>query len=226
MQKLHNNILIATADLQLSKLLNSCFTELECKVFSANDGIEALYLAEKSNAHMLFLDSDIPKLSAPDVAVMIKKIPQLLNLFLVMIHPANYSFELNGVIDRYIDKSGDRKVFLSKVKSVFESSEKKPSLPIPMTKETSDLTVDREAYMVYYNGNEILLPRKEFELIFLLASRPEKVFTREEIFKQIWHKAITPKEGRTIDVHIRKLRTKISERSIVTVKGVGYKIVM
>lgn len=226
MQKLHNNILIATADLHLSKLLNSCFTDLGYKVFSANDGLEALYLAEKFNAHILFLDSDIPKLTASDVAVMIKKIPELMNLVLVMMHPADYSFELNGVIDKYIDKSENIKVLLSKVKSVFESSERKTNPPIPMTRETSDLTVDRESYMVYYNGNEILLPRKEFELIFLLASRPEKVFTREEIFKQIWHKAITPKEGRTIDVHIRKLRSKISEDLITTIKGIGYKIMV
>ena len=226
MQKLHYNILIATADPALSKLLNSCFTDLGCKVFSANDGVEAIYIAEKSNAQMVVLDSDISTLSASDVAVMVKKIPQLMNLFLIMLHPANYSFELNGIVDEYIDKSGDTKLLISKIKSVFRSSDKTPSFPVPMTKETNDLTVDREAYMVYYNGNGILLPRKEFELIFLLASRPEKVFTREEIFKQIWHKAITPKEGRTIDVHIRKLRTKISEHSIITVKGVGYKIVM
>lgn len=226
MQKLHYNILIATADLQLSKLLNSCFTDLGCKVFSANDGVEALYLAERSNVRMVVLDSDIPTLPASDVAIMIKKIPHLLNLFLIMVHPSNYSFELNGIVDEYMDKSGDRKALVSKLKSVFGSPEKKTSTPIPVTKYVSDLTVDRDAYMVYYNGNEILLPRKEFELIFLLASRPEKVFTREEIFKHIWHKAITPKEGRTIDVHIRKLRSKISERSIITVKGVGYKIVM
>ena len=226
MQKLHYNILIATADPQLTRLLNPYLIELGCKVFSANDGVEALYLAEKSNAHMMVLDSEIPKLSAADVAVMSKKIPQLLNLFLVMMHPPEYAFELNGIVDEYINKTVDKKIVVSKLKAVVESLKKTPNPLLPNTKESSDLTVDRDAYMVYYNGNGILLPRKEFELIFLLASRPEKVFTREEIFKHIWHKAITPKEGRTIDVHIRKLRTKISERSIITVKGVGYKIVM
>ena len=92
-------------------------------------------------------------------------------------------------------------------------------------KIVGDLSVDRDTYMVTYQEAEIQLPRKEFELIYLLASRPEKVFTREEIFKNIWHKEISPKEGRTIDVHIRKLRSKISENIIVTIKGVGYKMV-
>ena len=91
---------------------------------------------------------------------------------------------------------------------------------------SGSLTVNRNTYMVYYKGNPIVLPRKEFELIHLLASKSEKVFTRQEIFKQIWHKEITPKAGRTIDVHIRKLRSKISEDIITTVKGIGYKVVI
>ena len=93
-------------------------------------------------------------------------------------------------------------------------------------KVVGDLVVDRDNYMVYYKGKEIPLPRKEFELIYLLATRPEKVFTREEIFKHIWNKPLTPTEGRTIDVHIRKLRSKISESIISTFKGVGYRIVV
>jgi two-component system alkaline phosphatase synthesis response regulator PhoP len=93
-------------------------------------------------------------------------------------------------------------------------------------KVVGDLVVDRDNYMVYYKGKEIPLPRKEFELIYLLATRPEKVFTREEIFKHIWNKLLTPTEGRTIDVHIRKLRSKISESIITTFKGVGYRIVV
>src|SRR5438105_2814689 len=98
-------------------------------------------------------------------------------------------------------------------------------IPVLQKREANvagDLVVDRDTYMVYYKGREILLPRKEFELIYLLTSRPEKVFTREEIFRHIWQKELTPKEGRTIDVHIRKLRAKISEGLITTVKGIGY----
>lgn len=218
------NILIATADTQLSKLLNSHLVDSGFKVFNAFDGIEAIYLAEKSNANMIVLDSDIPKIPASDVAVLIKKIPRLQNAVLLFLHPKNYSFDLNGIVDEYLEKPVNGKFLASKIKSISKSSEKKfISLP-HLKKIIGDLTVDRDTYMVYYKGNEILLPRKEFELIYLLASRPEKVFTREEIFKHIWHKEITPKEGRTIDVHIRKLRSKISEDLITTIKGIGYKI--
>jgi len=87
-----------------------------------------------------------------------------------------------------------------------------------------DLIIDREAYLVYYKENEFLLPRKEFELLYLLSTRPEKVFTREEIFRHVWHKELTPFKGRTIDVHIRKLRSKISENLITTIKGIGYRM--
>lgn len=87
-----------------------------------------------------------------------------------------------------------------------------------------DLIVDRDEYLVYYKGNEFLLPRKEFELLYLLSTSPKKVFTREEIFRNIWHKEITPFKGRTIDVHIRKLRSKISKNLIITIKGIGYRM--
>lgn len=89
-----------------------------------------------------------------------------------------------------------------------------------------DLVVNKDTYVVFYKKEEILLPRKEFELLYLLTSRPDKVFTREEIFKHIWGKELSknPKEGRTIDVHIRKLRSKISEKIILTIKGIGYKM--
>ena len=142
-----------------------------------------------------------------------------------MLHPKNYSFELNGIVDAYIEKPVNGKTLLSKIKTITIQPPMQPVSISNLKKIVGDLVVDRDTYMVYYKDNEILLPRKEFELIYLLASRPEKVFTREEIFKHIWHKEITPKEGRTIDVHIRKLRTKLSESLIVTIKGIGYKIV-
>ena len=84
--------------------------------------------------------------------------------------------------------------------------------------------IDRERYMVFVNGKEIVLPRKEFELLMLLSSKPEKVFTREDIFRLVWGNRLVVGD-RTIDVHIRKIREKIGEGFIVTVKGVGYKFV-
>lgn len=224
MNKTSHTILVASADHLLVKNLNSSFEEIGCSVISASDGIEAIYIAEKSNVSVIVLDSDIQKISASDIAVLIKKIPGLQNAYLFVLHPKNYSFELNGIVDTYIEKPVNGKELASQIKNRIKSPGIKNATVSHLKKVIGDLTVDRDTYMVYYKGKEIILPRKEFELIYLLASRPEKVFTREEIFKLIWHKDITPKEGRTIDVHIRKLRSKISEGLITTIKGIGYKV--
>jgi two-component system alkaline phosphatase synthesis response regulator PhoP len=226
MNKQVQNILVASADTQLLKSLNSILSDIGYKVVSATDGIEALYIAEKSNASIVILDSDISKIPASDVVVLIKRVPSLRSTKIILLHPGDYSFELNGIIDEYMEKPVHGKTLASKIRSISRSPGTKAVPVSQMRKIIGDLTVDRDSYMVYYKGSEILLPRKEFELIYLLASRPDKVFTREEIFKHIWHKELTPKEGRTIDVHIRKLRSKISEDLITTIKGIGYKIVM
>lgn len=90
--------------------------------------------------------------------------------------------------------------------------------------EISDLVIDREAYEVYMQGVKISFPKKEFELLLLLASSPRKVFKREEILTKIWGKEFRPKDSRSLDVHIRMLRKKLDDRFITTVRGVGYKL--
>ena len=226
MNKRIQNILVASPDIQLSKNLNFSLADSGYKVISAVDGIETLYIAEKSKASVVVLDSEISKIRASDVVMLIKKIPVLQDAYILLLHPKDYSFQLNGIIDKYLEKPVTGKVLASAIKMISKFSGTKTRSVSDLKKVIGDLTVDRDSYMVYFKGNEILLPRKEFELIYLLASRPEKVFTREEIFKHIWHKELTPKEGRTIDVHIRKLRAKISEGLITTIKGIGYKIVI
>src|SRR5688500_8333479 len=102
MNKQHHNILVASADTYLLENLNSSLTDCGYKVVSAVDGIEALYLAERSNVSVVILDSDILKISAPDVVLLIKKIPRLQRAYIFFLHPKNYSFELNGVVNEYI----------------------------------------------------------------------------------------------------------------------------
>ena len=143
-----------------------------------------------------------------------------------MLYNSDSSLELNGNINEYIKKPVDENYLIAQIKSLSISSDLYQESSINTSRFSGPLTVNRNTYMVYYKGNQIILPRKEFELIHLLASKSEKVFTRQEIFKEIWHKEITPKAGRTIDVHIRKLRSKISEDIITTVKGIGYKVVI
>jgi len=131
---------------------------------------------------------------------------------------------LEAGADDYISKLIKPKVFISKIKALlrrFEIDDQKTN-----KEQISDfmhkLVIDKEKYIAIKNGNQITMPRKEFELLLMLSSKPEKVFTREEIFNKIWGDDVIVGE-RTIDVHIRKLREKIGENKIKTVKGVGYK---
>jgi two-component system alkaline phosphatase synthesis response regulator PhoP len=134
-------------------------------------------------------------------------------------------FEAGG--DDYITKPIKPKVLVSRIKALL----KRRSIKIEDTEmgsagkiKSGDLVIDKERYLVIKKGKDISLPRKQFELLSLLISKPEKVFTRDEIFDRVWGDNIVV-GGRTIDVHIRKLREKIGEKYIRTVKGIGYKYV-
>ena len=126
--------------------------------------------------------------------------------------------------DDYVTKPVKPKVLLSKVKSLLRRSKKVLDSEINQI-EFENIKIDRETYRVYVSGESINLPRKEFELLYLLASKPDKVFKREKIMEKVWGGEVVVGD-RTIDVHIRKLREKIGDKFFKTVKGVGYKFVM
>ena len=130
---------------------------------------------------------------------------------------------LEAGADDYITKPIKPKVLVSKIKAIlrrFKSAEPKNEIV-----EVGDLAINREEYKIIYKDEAIFLPRKEFELLSLLASKPQKVFEREEILNRVWGNGVVV-GGRTIDVHIRKLREKIGDKHFKTVKGVGYKYVV
>jgi two-component system alkaline phosphatase synthesis response regulator PhoP len=114
---------------------------------------------------------------------------------------------------------------ISKIKALLRRQSGSSSKDIPKIIKAGELIINRENYQVVYRGNELFLPRKEFELLSLLASKPGKVYIRHEILDKVWGNEVVV-GGRTIDVHIRKLREKIGRYSIKTVKGVGYKFVI
>ena len=124
--------------------------------------------------------------------------------------------------DDYVTKPVKPKVLVSKVKGLLRRLKKKETISSIL--EFKNLIINRDAYLVILNGREILLPRKEFELLYLLASKPNKVFNREKIMDEIWGDNIVVGD-RTIDVHIRKLREKIGKNYLKTIKGVGYKFI-
>ena len=198
------------------------------KVFTANDGVEAIEKAKSKSPHLVLIDVMMPKMDGIEACENIRKLPKLGEKIIIVFLTArseDYTqvAGLEAGADDYITKPIKVKVLISKVKSLLRRMQ--DGAVSDNLIEVGSLVVDREEYKIIYNGYEKILPRKEFELLSLLASKPNKVFKREVILNSVWGNDVVV-GGRTIDVHIRKLREKIGDRHIVTVKGVGYKYVI
>ncbi|HUW04621.1 MAG TPA: response regulator transcription factor [Williamwhitmania sp.] len=199
-------------------------------VYTASNGMEAIRLAEEVMPHLILLDVMMPEMDGIETCEVIRHNPKLKNIFVAFLtaRGEDYSqiagFEAGG--DDYIAKPIKPKVLVSRIKAML----KRLDSNIVDTRGESQLiniagiVIDKERYMVVKEGEDLVLPKKEFELLALLHSKPNKVFTREEIFSSIWGDNIIVGD-RTIDVHIRKLREKIGDDYIKTIKGVGYKFV-
>lgn len=191
-------------------------------VYTAKNGDEALEKARKVLPDLIILDIMMPGKNGIEVCNLLRMNPafrQTLVVFLTALNDENT--EVRGLetgADDYLTKPISPKVLTSKVNALFRrlSKDEQPVLKV------GDLLIDREKFVVTYKGQEIILARKEFELLYLLASKPGKVFLRNEILNQIWGTEVIVGD-RTIDVHIRKIRQKLNLDCITTVKGVGYK---
>ena len=195
------------------------------QVFTATNGIEAVKSAKKNIPQLILLDIMMPEMDGIEACEKIRKIKSLKNVIISFLtaRGEDYSqvagFEAGA--DDYITRPIKPKVLVSKIKSLLRrlKSETETSFKI------GDIVIDRDEYVVYKAGKRITLPRKEFELFSLLTSRSGKVFKREVILDTVWGNEVVV-GGRTIDVHIRKLREKIGDHHFKTVKGVGYKFVL
>lgn len=193
-------------------------------VFTANNGKEAIKNATEINPHLIILDVMMPELDGIETCEAIRNIDSLKDVIIAFLTARNedYSqiagFDAGG--DDYINKPIKPKVLVSRVKALLKRTA--INIPDQKPKEYGGIVVDKERYLVINNGVELNLPKKEFELLALLHSKPEMVFTREEIYTKIWGEEIIVGD-RTIDVHIRKLREKLGDDYIKTIKGVGYK---
>jgi two-component system alkaline phosphatase synthesis response regulator PhoP len=195
------------------------------QVFTAANGIEAVKSAKKNIPQLILLDIMMPEMDGIEACEKIRKIKSLDNVIISFLtaRGEDYSqvagFEAGA--DDYITKPIKPKVLVSKIKSLLRrlKSETETSFSI------GDIVIDRDAYVVYKADKKISLPKKEFELFSLLTSKPGKVFKREIILDIVWGNEVVV-GGRTIDVHIRKLREKIGDHHFKTVKGVGYKFVL
>jgi two-component system alkaline phosphatase synthesis response regulator PhoP len=202
------------------------------EVYTAMNGEQALEVARAELPDLILLDVMMPEKDGIETCQEMRAIPELNRTIIAFLtaRGEDYSqiagFEAGA--DDYIGKPIRPKVLLSRIKALLKRS--LVIEPLSLEEEAGILTVghliiDQEKYLVTCNGEPLSLPKKEFELLILLLSKPEKVFTREEIYNSIWGEHIIVGD-RTIDVHIRKLREKIGQDHIVTIKGVGYKFVL
>ncbi|MGM0635243.1 MAG: response regulator transcription factor [Bacteroidota bacterium] len=226
MKKKDTLILVVDDEPDILEILSYNLTNEGYQVITAEDGVEALKKAKKNLPHLIILDVMMPEMDGIEACEQIRKVDKLENTVITFLtaRGEDYSqvagFEAGA--DDYITKPIKPKVLLSKVKALlrrFKADEKSAKIH-----KVGDLVIDRNAYKVINDGVEMTLPRKEFELLSLLASEPNRVFKRDEILQNVWGDDVVV-GGRTIDVHIRKLREKIGNELFKTVKGVGYKFV-
>lgn len=195
-------------------------------ILTSNNGRDAINIAIAQNPHLILLDVMMPEMDGIETCRELKRIKALESTIIVFFTARNEDFTqilgLDAGADDYITKPIKPSVLVSKVNSLLRRHN--DSKNVITQYEAGDLIIDREKYLVYKGGIEIQLARKEFELLNLLASKPDRVFTRDEILNQVWDEDVVVGE-RTIDVHIRKLREKTESENIKTLKGVGYKFV-
>ena len=188
------------------------------QIFTAADGVEALQIAAECRPHLILLDMMMPRMDGVQTCRALRQLPEVSDARIVFLsalgEDENQLTGFDAGADDYIAKPIKMSLLKSRVNAMMRRVED----PV------SELNIDicRERHSVVCNGNETILPRKEFALFDLLYSEPERLFSREEIYTRIWGEEVVVGD-RTIDVHIRRLRRKIGNEHIVTVKGMGYR---
>ncbi len=197
------------------------------QVHTAENGVEAVKIAKKKKPHLIILDVMMPEMDGIEACEQIRKLPDLQNTIITFLTARGEDYSqvagFDAGADDYITKPIRPKVLVSKVKALLRRLKEEESSENVV--KIGTLVINRDEYKIIKDKKEIVLPRKEFELLSLLASKPGKVFKREDILDKVWGNEVIV-GGRTIDVHIRKLREKIGDNSFKTIKGVGYKFVV
>ena len=224
MKKKDTKILLVDDEPDILEFVGYNLTSEGYQVFTARNGKEAISQAEKHLPHLIILDVMMPVMDGVEACEKIRAIPLLSETVITFLTARGEDYsQLAGFeagADDYITKPIKPKILVSKVKALlrrFKKNKEDSGLI-----QVGDLVINREEYKIIKNSKVINLPRKEFELLALLASKPGKVFKRDDILNTVWGNDVIV-GGRTIDVHIRKLREKIGNESFKTVKGVGYK---
>jgi two-component system alkaline phosphatase synthesis response regulator PhoP len=216
-------ILLVDDEPDILEFLSYNLEQAGYKVFTAENGKNGIDIARKESPDLIVIDVMMPGMDGIETCTEIRKIPGLKNILITFLTARSEEYTqiagFDAGADDYITKPVKPKVFVSRVKALLRRAGEKS---VSNILEVGALQIDREKYMVKKDEEQVVFPRKEFELLALLASKPGKVFTREEILIKVWGGDVVVGD-RTIDVHIRKLREKLGDEYIKTVKGVGYK---
>ncbi|WP_430399899.1 response regulator transcription factor [Flavobacterium sp.] len=195
------------------------------KIVTASNGREAIQVAKTELPQLIIMDVMMPEMDGIEACEKIRQFPELQNTIITFLTARSEDYSqmagFDAGADDYIPKPIKPRILVSKVKALLRRV--KDFVESSDVLNVGGIEINREEYKIVKEGKEIILPRKEFELFYLLASKPGKVFTREEILDKVWGNEVVV-GGRTIDVHIRKLREKIGDEFFKTIKGVGYKI--
>ena len=219
-------ILLVDDEPDIIEIVRYNLEQVGYQIFSASDGLEALKVADKELPHLIILDVMMPNLNGIETCEKLRQDDRFLNTIIMFLtaRGEDYSFvaAFDVGADDYVTKPIKPKVLVSKVKGLLRRF--KEDIAPKTTLDFYNLVINREEYKLLIDGEERTLPRKEFELLYLLASKPGKVFKRDVIMEKVWGNEVVVVD-RTIDVHIRKLREKLGDQFFKTIKGVGYTFV-
>ncbi|MFY8009545.1 MAG: response regulator transcription factor [Flavobacterium sp.] len=225
MKKKDIKILLVDDEQDILEIVGYNLAQEGYQIVTATNGKEAITKAKKELPHLIIMDVMMPEMDGMEACENIRKLPELSNVIITFLTARSEDYSqvagFDAGADDYITKPIKPKLLVSKVKALLRRL--KSDDQTTETLNVGGIEINREEYKIIKEGQEIILPRKEFELFYLLASKPGKVFKREEILDKVWGNEVIV-GGRTIDVHIRKLREKIGEDLFKTIKGVGYKL--
>jgi two-component system alkaline phosphatase synthesis response regulator PhoP len=224
MKKKDIRILLVDDEADILEIVGYNLSQEGYQISTASNGREAVAKAKKELPQLIIMDVMMPEMDGMEACENIRKIPELSNVIITFLTARSEDYSqvagFDAGADDYITKPIKPKLLVSKVKALLRRL--KETEQNSETLNVGGIEINREEYKIVKDNIEIVLPRKEFELFYLLASKPGKVFKREEILDKVWGNDVIV-GGRTIDVHIRKLREKIGDEFFKTIKGVGYK---
>lgn len=218
-----SSILIIDDEEDILEILRYNLVKEGFEVEIASNGVDGIEKAKTFRPDLILLDVMMPQMDGIEVCETLRRTPGFESTLICFLTARAEDYSqiagLDAGADDYISKPVKPRVLISRINAILR---RKSTAPSGEANANEDLVINREKYMVYKNGKALHLPKKEFELLALLASRPDIVFERDQILEKVWGSDIVVGD-RTIDVHVRKLREKIGDKYIKTVKGIGYK---